>query len=89
MTENFDITGMSCAACSAHVEKSVGALRGVKEVSVNLLKNSMKVEFDENTVSIPDIITAVESGGYGASVKGADKKEPKKMRHWKICVCGL
>lgn len=75
MTENFDITGMSCAACSAHIEKSVGAISGVREVSVNLLKNSMKVVYDENTVTVSDIITAVESGGYGASEKG--KKEAK------------
>ncbi|MGN0656288.1 MAG: cation transporter [Ruminiclostridium sp.] len=47
-TEYFDVTGMTCSACSARVEKSVSALKGVSSVSVNLLKNSMKVVFDEN-----------------------------------------
>lgn len=75
MTENFDVTGMSCAACSAHVEKSVGAVAGVKTVAVNLLQNSMKVEFDETKTSVGEIIAAVESGGYGASVKGEKKGE--------------
>lgn len=77
MVENFDVTGMSCAACSAHVEKSVGALCGVSNVAVNLLQNSMKVEFDENETSVEKIISAVESGGYGASVKGVQKTKEK------------
>ena len=70
MTEKFDITGMTCSACSAHVEKSVFALEGVKNVNVNLLRNNMHVDFDENTVTVSDIINAVASGGYGASVAG-------------------
>ena len=70
MTEKFDITGMTCSACSAHVEKSVFALKGVKNVNVNLLRNNMHVDFDENTVTVSDIINAVVSGGYGASVAG-------------------
>ena len=48
MKERFDVTGMTCSACSSHVEKSVGKLTGVENVSVNLLTNSMQVEFDEN-----------------------------------------
>ena len=75
MTENFDITGMTCSACSAHVEKSVSQLDGVKCVNVNLLRNSMQAEFDENTVSTDDIINAVTAGGYGASVKGQTKEK--------------
>ena len=67
---------MTCSACSAHVEKSVKKLNGVKSVNVNLLQNNMHVDFDETAVSVDDIINAVISGGYGASVVG--KKQEKK-----------
>lgn len=77
MTEKFNITGMTCSACSAHVEKSVGKLNGVKSVNVNLLLNNMQAEFDENVVSVSDIINAVVSGGYGASVAGEEKAKVK------------
>ena len=76
MTEKFNVTGMTCSACSAHVEKSVKKLNGVKSVNVNLLQNNMHVDFDETDVSVDDIINAVVSGGYGASVAG--KKQEKK-----------
>ncbi len=66
MKQKFDITGMSCAACSARVDKSVSAVAGVKSVSVNLLKNNMLVEYDDQNVSNGDIIKAVENAGYGA-----------------------
>lgn len=80
MTENFDITGMTCSACSAHVEKSVNKLDGVKCVNVNLLRNSMQAEFDENVLTADDIINAVTEGGYGASVKGkTGKKRDNKI----------
>lgn len=75
MTEKFNVTGMTCSACSAHVEKSVKKLDGVKSVNVNLLQNNMHVDFDETAVSVDDIINAVVSGGYGASVAG--KKQEK------------
>ncbi len=71
--EQYIVTGMTCAACQARVEKVVGKLPGVKEVSVSLLTNSMGVEGD---VSEADVIRAVEEAGYGASPKNrADKKE--------------
>lgn len=73
MNKKFNVTGMTCSACSAHVDKSVRALNGVNEVNVNLLRNSMTVEFDENTVTEQDIINAVKSGGYGAYTE--NKKE--------------
>ena len=76
MTEKFNVTGMTCSACSAHVEKSVKKLNGVKSVNVNLLQNNMHVDFDETAVNVDDIINAVVSGGYGASVVG--KKQEKK-----------
>lgn len=73
MDKKFNITGMSCAACSAHIEKSVGKLDGVDRVNVNLLENFMSVSYDERKVSVSDIINAVESGGYGASEMGGEK----------------
>ena len=63
---------MSCAACSARVEKAVSGIEGVKSCSVSLLTNSMGVE---GSASPEKIIAAVEAAGYGASLKGADKKE--------------
>lgn len=81
MKQKFDVTGMTCSACSAHVEKSVSKLEGVKCVNVNLLQNSMVVEYDDNTLGTTDIIHAVESGGYGASVQGETKTQeaPKNV----------
>lgn len=64
--ERFDITGMTCSACSSRVDKAVVALDGVHEVSVNLLKNSMNVSFDPAITSEKAIIAAVEKAGYGA-----------------------
>ena len=74
MKERFDVTGMTCSACSSHVEKSVGKLTGVENVSVNLLTNSMQVEFDENKLDTAGIIKAVEDAGYGAAVKDGHAK---------------
>ena len=68
--KQFDVTGMSCAACSARVEKAVSKVQGVNSCSVNLLTNSMGVE---GTASAEDIIAAVTAAGYGASEKGAAK----------------
>ena len=65
--EQYNITGMSCAACSSRVEKAVSAVPGVKSCAVSLLTNSMGVE---GTASEADIIRAVENAGYGASKKG-------------------
>ena len=69
--EQYTVTGMSCAACSARVEKAVSKVPGVTSCSVSLLTNSMGVEGSAEPASI---ISAVEAVGYGASVKGADKK---------------
>ena len=65
--EQYNVTGMSCAACSARVEKAVSAVPGVERCAVSLLTNSMGVE---GTASESEIIRAVEKAGYGASVKG-------------------
>ena len=68
MKQRFRVGGMSCAACSAHVEKSVAAVPGVSEVQVNLLAGSMVVQYDEGACDAQAIIHAVESGGYTAAV---------------------
>ena len=68
--EQYNVTGMSCAACSARVEKAVSAVEGVSACSVSLLTNSMGVE---GSASPEAIIAAVEAAGYGASRKGAEK----------------
>lgn len=67
MTEQFAVTGMTCAACSAHVEKAVSKLSGVQSAPVNLMLGSMTVTYDENAVTEGDIIAAVKAAGYGAS----------------------
>lgn len=67
--ENFYVTGMTCSACSARVEKSVAKLDGVEKVTVNLLTNSMQVEYEETQVSAGKIIDTVVKAGYGASPK--------------------
>lgn len=66
MKQKFDVTGMSCASCSAHVEKSVSKVAGVQEVQVNLLTNSMTVVYDDSVTSSGEIVSAVEKAGYGA-----------------------
>lgn len=65
---NYEVTGMSCAACSSRVEKAVGGVPGVQSCAVSLLTNSMGVE---GTASSEEIIAAVKAAGYGASLKGA------------------
>ncbi len=68
--EQYNVTGMSCAACSARVEKAVSAVEGVTSCAVSLLTNSMGVE---GTASSASVIAAVEKAGYGASLKGSEK----------------
>lgn len=70
--KKFNVTGMSCAACSSRIEKAVSKVNGVKSVSVSLLTNSMGVE---GSASDESIIAAVEKAGYGASVAGGEKKQ--------------
>ena len=68
MKKKFDVMGMTCSACSAHVEKAVGKVDGVKKVAVNLIANSMIVTYDDNKTNDGLIIKAVESAGYSAAV---------------------
>lgn len=77
LKENFKITGMSCSACSSHIEKSVSKLEGIQSISVNLLTNSMTAEYDQTKLNSQQICQAVADAGYGASLK--DTKEVPKQ----------
>ena len=70
MKERYHVTGMSCSACSSHVEKAVNKLDAVEKASVNLLTETMDVTYDESRLSSEGIIDAVVKAGYGASVMG-------------------
>ena len=74
----LNVTGMSCAACSAHVEKALGKTEGVQQATVSLMTNSASVTFDENTVTPAQLIEAVEKSGYGASIVSDSPKAQKK-----------
>ena len=74
MEKKFDVSGMTCSACVANVTKAVEKLEGVSGANVNLMTNSMKVNFDENIVDDEKIIGAVEKIGYGASPAGEKTK---------------
>lgn len=69
--ETFSVTGMTCSACAARVERAVKKIEGTADVSVNLLTNTMTLAYDEAAANPAAIIAAVEDAGYGASVKGA------------------
>lgn len=79
MQEKFDISGMTCSACSARVEKNVSKLAGIEQVSVNLLANQMQVTYDEGQLGQDDIVAAVEQAGYGARIHGSQGQE--KVQH--------
>lgn len=76
MKERFNVTGMTCASCQANVQKAVEKL-GVENVNVNLVSETMNVSYDENKISIDDIINAVEKIGYGASPVSEKKSKSK------------
>lgn len=77
----FDIQGMTCSSCSAHVEKAVNKLNGIQKVNVNLLSNNMIVEYDEKKLTNEQIIQAVVDAGYGASLSNEAKKESKVINN--------
>jgi len=79
MNQKFNVTGMSCSACSAAVERGVGKLNGVHSVNVNLLSNSMNVEFDDTVLNNDSIIAAVVSAGYGAMEYTREITSTKKL----------
>lgn len=70
MKKTFDVTGMTCAACSARVEKATKKVEGVSSVAVNLLKNSMEVEYDGSPETIAKISESIDKAGYGAFPRG-------------------
>ncbi len=73
MTKKFNVTGMTCTACSAHIEKALAKTEGVKSVNVNLLANSMMIDYDESALTPADISRVVENAGYGATPADAAK----------------
>ena len=92
--EHYLVKGMSCAACQAHVDKAVRNTDGVISCNVNLLTNSMDVEYDENKVDSSKIITSVRNAGYDAKVHNeklttkelSDSETPKLLRRLIISV---
>ena len=72
--KQYIVTGMTCAACSARVEKAVNQLPGIESCSVSLLTNSLGVE---GTVNPAEVIKAVTDAGYGCSLRGADAEKKK------------
>ena len=85
MKEKYNVTGMTCSACSSRVDKCVRKLDGVKDVNVNLLTNSMNVIYDENVIQSSAIVSAVVAAGYGASpdqpsAPGAASSAPKAQK---------
>ena len=77
--ENFDITGMMCASCQANVNNAVCNLNGVRNVNVNLISNTMMVEYDEKKINTETIIDAVKNIGYGASIEDSSKSVIRKL----------
>lgn len=73
--ERYEVTGMTCSACSSRVEKCVSKIDGVENVSVNLLTNSMQVSYDENKVNEDIIVSEVEKAGYGAALANAGNEK--------------
>lgn len=80
MVCRFKISGMTCAACSAGIQKNVNKLNGVRNADVSLMGQSMSVEFDEKEITIEKIISAVTSLGYGASLDDDAKQSEQKKR---------
>ena len=80
MNEKYKVTGMTCSACSSRVEKCVGKLDGVNTVSVNLLTNSMQIDFDESKLTEEKIADSVTQAGYGMEIPTgkSEKKEEKE-----------
>ena len=84
MKQKFDVTGMTCSACSAAIEKKVGKIDGVKNATVNLLNNCLIADYDENLTNNTEIVEAVKSLGYGAEVTKI--KQHKKNRKTKALM---
>ena len=79
MKQKFSVLGMTCSACSSHVEKAVRKVNGIKSVEVNLLTNSMMVDYDETVTTVEQITSAVDVAGYKAIFERNEKSAPKKV----------
>ncbi len=80
MKRKFTVTGMTCSACSSHVERAVGKADGVRSVSVNLLTGTMQVDFDENVINEDGIAAVVKGAGYGAYAEQSDSAQSPKSK---------
>lgn len=81
-TEKFRVTGMTCAACQANVEKATRKLNGVEKAEVNLLAEQLTVDFDDTKLTAEDIINAVNNIGYGASLSSRDNRKSNAATQW-------
>ena len=79
MVKNYDITGMTCSACSAGIEKSLARLVGVNTVEVSLMGKSMRIDFDENFLTEEEIFACVEGLGYGIYQEGEAPVERQQL----------
>lgn len=80
MKKKFNVTGMTCSACQAHVERAVSKLPGVHAAAVNLLQNTLTAEYDEDRLGVQDIVAAVRGAGYDASAPGEDTPAASPQR---------
>ncbi len=87
MKQKFNVDGMTCSACSAHVDKALRKLNGVTYCNVNLLSNTMEVEFDDNVLQISDIIDAVNKAGYKAYINKEKPTKKKDTALIKLIIC--
>lgn len=87
MKQKFNVEGMTCSACSVHVDKAVKKLNGVNNCNVNLLSNTMEVEFDDNVLRIDDIIEAVKKAGYKAYINKEKISKKKDFALIKLIIC--
>lgn len=88
MQQQFHVTGMTCAACSAGIQKTVNKLDGVKKAEVSLMGQSMTVEYDESAVDAEKIVAAVAALGYGAAVADGEKEKGEERQERRVNAFG-
>lgn len=88
MQQRFHVTGMTCAACSAGIQKTVNKLDGVKKAEVSLMGQSMTVEYDESAVDAEKIVAAVAALGYGAAVADGEKEKGEERQERRVNAFG-
>ena len=82
----YDIYGMTCASCQAHVSKAISKLKGVDNYNVNLLTNRLDITYDEKILSNKDIINAVKESGYKAKLHSKENKKEKDVDLIKLII---